>query len=116
MKRIVLIAASLAVTAGCKPPTVTATGEEPPPGAAVPPPDAAAPPDSAPSSEAPDADFVVSWPEAGAAPPDASAIDQSCGLQTVKLERRPAELMLVLDRSGSMNDPAAPGALTTKWT
>jgi len=40
----------------------------------------------------------------------------TCGVETFELEPRPAELMLVLDRSGSMNTPAAPGAPTTKWT
>jgi hypothetical protein len=40
---------------------------------------------------------------------------KNCGLQTFKLEQRPAELMLVLDRSGSMLDPAADGVMTTKW-
>jgi hypothetical protein len=41
--------------------------------------------------------------------------DKNCGLQTFKLEQRPAELMLVLDRSGSMNDPAGPQSMTSKW-
>jgi hypothetical protein len=42
--------------------------------------------------------------------------DKNCGLQTFKLEKRPAELMLVLDRSGSMNMPAGAGSMNSKWT
>jgi hypothetical protein len=42
--------------------------------------------------------------------------DKNCGLQTFKLQQRPAELMLVLDRSGSMNDPAGPMSTVSKWT
>ena len=39
---------------------------------------------------------------------------KTCGLQKFDLERKPAELMLVLDRSGSMADKPR-GGLTTKW-
>jgi hypothetical protein len=41
--------------------------------------------------------------------------DKNCGLMTFKLQQRPAELMLVLDRSGSMNDPAGPMSMVSKW-
>jgi hypothetical protein len=57
-------------------------------------------------------------PDAGTGMPSTmgpNAGDKNCGLKTFSLEQRPAELMLVLDRSGSMNEPAAPGALTSKW-
>jgi hypothetical protein len=63
--------------------------------------------------------FNASWSDAGAAPPAQTGPDpdeKTCGLQTFQLEKRPAELMLVLDRSGSMNDPAATGGSTSKWT
>jgi hypothetical protein len=63
-------------------------------------------------------DFHPSWADAGTAPPSQvgpNVDDKTCGLQTFQLQQRPAELMLVLDRSGSMNDPAADGAPTSKW-
>jgi len=41
--------------------------------------------------------------------------EKNCGLMTFKLEQRPAELMLVLDRSGSMNQPAGPMSMVSKW-
>jgi hypothetical protein len=41
--------------------------------------------------------------------------ESSCGLQKYQLMRRPAELMLILDRSGSMQEPAGPLALNSKW-
>jgi hypothetical protein len=84
-----------------------------------------APPDAAPPSRiaaidagAPGADagFVASWPDAGAdVTTAADAAARSCGQQTFQLQRRPAELMLILDRSGSMADPASATATTTKW-
>jgi len=42
--------------------------------------------------------------------------EKNCGLMTFKLEQRPAELLLILDRSGSMNDPAGPMSMASKWT
>jgi hypothetical protein len=118
MERIALSIAFVALSVGCQPRAVVVSGGETPPDAAAPSPDAGPAGTSsldAPSG-APDAGFAVSWPEAGASsgPPDAGA-DRACGQSTFKLERRPAELMLVLDRSGSMNDPAGLGA-NTKWT
>jgi hypothetical protein len=60
------------------------------------------------------------WSDGGAPPstmgPGSNPDQKNCGLQTFKLQRRPAELMLVLDRSGSMNMPAGPTSITTKWT
>jgi hypothetical protein len=41
--------------------------------------------------------------------------ENSCGIRRYHLERRPAELMLVLDRSGSMAQRPR-GAATSKWT
>jgi hypothetical protein len=41
--------------------------------------------------------------------------DASCGFQDYMLERRPAELLLVLDRSGSMRQPPDFMTLTSKW-
>lgn len=58
------------------------------------------------------------WPDGGAMterPPDPGFGEKNCGLQTFKLEQRPAELMLVLDRSGSMNQPAGALSMTSKW-
>jgi Mg-chelatase subunit ChlD len=69
------------------------------------------------SEPRPDADFQVRWADAApqATSTGADAAAPNCGLETFELKPRPAELMLVLDRSGSMNAPAAPGAPTTKW-
>jgi hypothetical protein len=64
----------------------------------------------------PDADFQVAWTDAATQPAStADAAERNCGLETFELQARPAELMLILDRSGSMKEPAAPGSLTTKW-
>jgi von Willebrand factor type A domain len=42
--------------------------------------------------------------------------DTNCGLQTFNVERRPADVLLVLDRSGSMREDANGGDGTpTKW-
>ena len=41
--------------------------------------------------------------------------DASCGFQDYMLERRPAEMLLILDRSGSMREPANLLTLTSKW-
>jgi hypothetical protein len=68
------------------------------------------------SAPAPDAGFQVSWEDAAPPPPTGpDAGERNCGTETFELKPRPAELMLILDRSGSMNDPAAPGSPTTKW-
>jgi hypothetical protein len=50
------------------------------------------------------------WPDAGTAPPPT----KNCGEKTYALMRTPAELLLVLDRSGSMR-MSAPGSLNSKW-
>lgn len=55
-------------------------------------------------------------------PPDAGGVivpgggddKKMCGFQKFVLERKPAELMLVLDRSGSMGDKPR-GGVNTKW-
>jgi hypothetical protein len=55
-------------------------------------------------------------PDASSTPPPASnKPDASCGFQDYMLERRPAELLMVLDRSGSMREPANFMTLTSKW-
>lgn len=64
-------------------------------------------------------------PGGGIALPDAAPMDTTgapeptadanCGLQNYQLERRPAELMLLLDRSGSMKQPPMRGGLLSKW-
>jgi hypothetical protein len=55
-------------------------------------------------------------PDAASMPPPASnKPDASCGFQDYMLERRPAELLMVLDRSGSMREPANLINLTSKW-
>jgi hypothetical protein len=67
---------------------------------------------------------AFSFPEAsatggsggGAADAD-SADERQCGLENFKLEKTPPDLMLVLDRSSSMNEPvASAGAGATLWT
>jgi hypothetical protein len=62
-----------------------------------------------------DADFTFD-PHDGGATSSGDAGQMSCGFQKYELMRRPAELMLVLDRSGSMQEPAGPMSLTSKWT
>jgi hypothetical protein len=52
----------------------------------------------------------------GGGGPGPNPDEKNCGLMTFKLQQRPAELMLVLDRSGSMNDPAGPMSMVSKWT
>jgi hypothetical protein len=54
-------------------------------------------------------------PDASSMPPAATTPDASCGFQNFMLERRPAELLLVLDRSGSMREPPNFMTLTSKW-
>ena len=55
-------------------------------------------------------------PDASSTPPPASnKPDASCGFQDYMLERRPAELLMVLDRSGSMREPANFMTLSSKW-
>jgi hypothetical protein len=52
------------------------------------------------------------------APPPAATVDANCGLQHYALQRRPAEMLLILDRSGSMRqppDPMAPFGSPSKW-
>ena len=60
-----------------------------------------------PGFELPDASTMPSQP--GNTP------DASCGFQNYMLERRPAELLLVLDRSGSMRQPPSFMTPTSKW-
>jgi hypothetical protein len=97
------------VLASCRPRVVTVPGDEPSPD------DAGVADTSDPAP--PDADFQVTWADAAAQPSStgADAGEPNCGSETFELKPRPAELMLILDRSGSMNEPAAPGSLTTKW-
>jgi hypothetical protein len=53
--------------------------------------------------------------DGGGVAPDAFAVDGgTCGFQKFNLEHRPAELLLVLDRSGSMMDLPQGGAIP-KW-
>ncbi len=47
---------------------------------------------------------------------DAAVIDASCGKVRFVLDRpRAPDVMLVVDRSGSMNDPLGPSSRLTKW-
>jgi hypothetical protein len=56
-------------------------------------------------------------------PPPAATVDANCGLQHYQLQRRPAEMLLILDRSGSMRESPNGGGLvviggaggTSKW-
>jgi hypothetical protein len=70
----------------------------------------------------PDAGFTFTPPDAGSgaggAAPGAMGGTMPCGFQKHQLDRVPPELLLVLDRSGSMLIPAAPGAgagTPTRW-
>jgi len=53
----------------------------------------------------------------GVAGTTGSGGERTCGLQTFDLERKPAEILLLLDRSASMKDPpdGAPAGSTPKW-
>lgn len=42
--------------------------------------------------------------------------DASCGSAQFAIERVPPNVMLVVDRSGSMGDPISDGSTTTKWS
>jgi hypothetical protein len=53
------------------------------------------------------------WPDAGTV--SATADAKNCGQESFNLEKQPGEILLVLDRSGSMRMPAAAGGLTSKW-
>lgn len=45
-----------------------------------------------------------------------AAVEQNCGLTSFAVERRPTDVLLVLDRSGSMREPPEGGPETlTKW-
>ena len=51
-------------------------------------------------------------------PPPAATVDANCGLQHYQLQRRPAEMLLILDRSGSMREMPTPTLLgigPSKW-
>jgi hypothetical protein len=61
----------------------------------------------------------ISIPSPSTAPPPAPPAnmpteDKNCGLKKYDLERRPGDLLLILDRSGSMLDPVMRGG-TPKW-
>src|SRR5581483_8646211 len=48
--------------------------------------------------------------------PDMAQGDASCGGMAFALTRVPPNVMLVLDRSGSMDQSIGGGSATTKWT
>jgi hypothetical protein len=93
MKRLVV----LVLLGGCANPDVTAAGADAPAPASVAGPDAGR--------------FTFAVPSAPAAAPPAA---QECGTETFTPARVPAELLLVLDRSGSMQERVS-GAATNKW-
>lgn len=61
-----------------------------------------------------DADFFRP-PDGGGMPLDAASDPAMCGFQKYKLERVPPELLVVLDRSTSMNT-LVPGSTNSRWT
>src|SRR5262249_10521307 len=76
----------------------------------------------APSPPAHKADQVLPDMAQAPAPPDLSPVpdlvylpDLTCGAQQFQLERIPPNVMLVLDRSGSMGDSIDGTSATTKW-
>ena len=72
--------------------------------------------------QAPDAGFGFDPADASPGEPPTSggppSMTTNCGLKTIPLERKPADLLLVMDRSGSMDESIIPpGALmpVRKW-
>src|SRR5437667_3344753 len=111
MRALVPFLAVAALLVGCRPASVTPADDNRTAGGSA---DAGvASSDGSASFLGPDADFQVMWTDGSVSTQSVDA--RVCGLETFTLERRPVELMLILDRSGSMNDPAAPGSPTTKW-
>jgi hypothetical protein len=106
----------LALVAACGParvsdPSGTRTGAS---GTARPPGSGGPQPGAAPAPAPPAPTFVL--PDAGAFDAQAAARpDMTCGLQRHQLERLAPELLLVLDRSGSMNE-GVEGSINSRWT
>jgi hypothetical protein len=62
----------------------------------------------------PDAHFTFGAPDGGADYPAPNSVDATCGFQKYKLERVPPELMLLLDRSSSMQT-GVEGSQNSRW-
>jgi von Willebrand factor type A domain len=67
--------------------------------------------DHAPTASVPD---MAEAPLPSTPPPDAPDLG-NCGAMEFALQRVEPNVMLVIDRSGSMGDPVATGSATTKW-
>jgi hypothetical protein len=104
MRRLVSVAA-LAAALGCsEAPEVTSKGQDP-------------------AGTGSGGDFNLKIPEQGTGSgnsgnnPAANSPTEAtnCGLRKLDLQRIPAELLVVLDRSGSMMQPIAPNMTATRW-
>jgi hypothetical protein len=62
----------------------------------------------------PDANFTFGAPDGGADYPAPNSVDATCGFQKYKLERVPPELLLLLDRSSSMQVNVE-GSANSRW-